>query len=1237
MMSNHSRTYAKAIVISAVILLIFSFPLEVYIGSSGLKYLEVSEGSQTSPFNLQDIIPLGDLNEDGYDDIALTYPTRNTNGIDSGSVAIFWGRGSGFRDLDVVNADLVINGDPHSLFGKSLAPWDYSGNGWKDIVIGAPNADNGSGVVYIFNSIDVNGASSGAVFSTGWAELELTRPGSHFFGSHIEVGRMNEDEKEDMMVLSQGDMSSDPEAVLYSQGASPIVEYNVDLKTGSVNNRTRTVDLDMFGSGWNSLVYSSPDRGEVNIIQIYGNSTNETRYLTGAGQLGRYLEIADADDDGSNDLVVSSPQDGKIRIFRGNEPYWLTLPAINHYMANHTIEGPSGSDFGYCMNPLPPSPFTEGAALLVSEPSAAAEENGTGLLYTFDLPMGPSTLTISDARYLDKAPSGIRSLGFEMVNISDRDNNDYPEVMLFGWNGSGRLVYIRADRSPFPPELDIISPRRHAEVSGKIEMRVRVTDVDGDVGPEDIRFYRSSDNRSWVPIGDGEPDRIEGDIGIKDWNTTLFENAGYFFKFTATDDFGLTSVLYTDRVDVMNHAPPFVDLNYPRDGAEIRGNQDISARISVPSDEELDLPVRFFYSMDNESWVEFGNTSSSSGAGGLDYVVVLDTEKLRDGEIWFMVNATTVYGLGREDRNVGPVVINNLYAPVVNISSPIANTTVQGIVNVTAKVTDPDDDLKEPVVFNIKRADKQLYDPVSNMTYGGNDTYYYVWDTTTVVNGAYDLMVWAEDRTFMSTNGIMNASIYVDNEYAPTISLTGVSPGDVLSGLYTFTAVVSDRDLNFRVRNIVFEYSRSGEDIWTSMDRPVFNDPTAQVTWDTSSVMNGLYDIRATVTDDDNLTGVSRVDGVKVKNPHQAVIIADLPDSSVPLSGVVGLNFKVSDDEPLPPGSIKVEIRVQGTWRELEGLERTTTGGTFTPWKNISFYIEWDTTEVDDEGQRVYPDSFRYDVRITVTDSDNLTSEFVSSNSYLVDNRGEIDDDDDVASGLAVPGWAMALIIMGAILLFVLIFLFLIIWGGRKKEKDVPLFDTSKMPGAKEGAEEEEGEAPPSAEELYSPGGWGAPSAEPEQAPTEEEIHEEPEVEEDLSELTRTFFGAEEEPKVAPEPAPRPDLDLDVEVEVDLPEGVMPSISEEEEEWEDVEEDEWEEEEEEFEEVEELEDMDEEEWGDLEEDEDEWEDVEEDEWEEEDIITVSCKCGEEIEIPSDFKGSKYRCPECGRKGRIPGR
>jgi hypothetical protein len=171
--------------------------------------------------------------------------------------------------------------------------------------------------------------------------------------------------------------------------------------------------------------------------------------------------------------------------------------------------------------------------------------------------------------------------------------------------------------------------------------------------------------------------------------------------------------------------------------------------------------------------------------------------------------------------------------------------------------------------------------------------------------------------------------------------------------------------------------------------------------------------------------------------------------------------------------------------------------------------------------------------------------------------------------------------------------------------------------------------------EIYTPPGW---------AETAPEFGEEPEpdytdamfavtsdefrgAQSEEAELFDELFAPGKAKKASIRKAPSKPVLEDIDIDVDLPEGAMPEI-EADEDWEDVEDWGEEEEEDEWEELDELEDEDWEE----EEEEDEWEEITEEEVEE--VLVVTCKCGEEIEIPSSFKGSKFRCPSCGRTGKL---
>ncbi len=106
----------------------------------------------------------GDVNGDEINDVVVGAYNENTNGESAGRAYIFLGR-SLVQKTEFflrLGADVIINGEPGSFFGYSVAgAGDFNGDGLKDIIVGAPYADrNGetdSGAAYIiFGSSDFN-------------------------------------------------------------------------------------------------------------------------------------------------------------------------------------------------------------------------------------------------------------------------------------------------------------------------------------------------------------------------------------------------------------------------------------------------------------------------------------------------------------------------------------------------------------------------------------------------------------------------------------------------------------------------------------------------------------------------------------------------------------------------------------------------------------------------------------------------------------------------------------------------------------------------------------------------------------------------------------------------------------------------------------------------------------------------------------------------------------------------
>ena len=100
----------------------------------------------------------GDMNNDGtYDDVIIGAPYNDAVGIDAGAVYIFYGSPS-LPDKSASAADHKNYGDASGdHFGWAVfSAGDVDGNGWSDVIIGAPDNDEGgndAGKAYVFTTI----------------------------------------------------------------------------------------------------------------------------------------------------------------------------------------------------------------------------------------------------------------------------------------------------------------------------------------------------------------------------------------------------------------------------------------------------------------------------------------------------------------------------------------------------------------------------------------------------------------------------------------------------------------------------------------------------------------------------------------------------------------------------------------------------------------------------------------------------------------------------------------------------------------------------------------------------------------------------------------------------------------------------------------------------------------------------------------------------------------------------
>lgn len=148
---------------------------------------------------------LGDLDGDGFDDIAIAAKGSARGGEDAGAVYLFYGRSSLSGSVPLAQADATLIGQrPYEQAGVAVAPaGDVTGDGREDVLVGAPNSDafgEDTGVVYLVPG--VQGRLSGQV-SLGTATRLYTRESAVRLGWALDrAGDVNGDGIGDLVLGS---------------------------------------------------------------------------------------------------------------------------------------------------------------------------------------------------------------------------------------------------------------------------------------------------------------------------------------------------------------------------------------------------------------------------------------------------------------------------------------------------------------------------------------------------------------------------------------------------------------------------------------------------------------------------------------------------------------------------------------------------------------------------------------------------------------------------------------------------------------------------------------------------------------------------------------------------------------------------------------------------------------------------------------------------------------------------
>lgn len=245
------------------------------------------EGDVTGSLNNDmlgfNITNAGDLNNDGWNDIAIGAPYFNTN---QGAVYVFYGGDWDMTTLNQGNANRTISGSSGDYFGWSVSTaGDVDGDGNDELLIGAPGSDDGgtdSGAAYIYD------LDSGVSYKTKYIGGEA---GDAFGTSMCALGDIDEDGWDDFAVGAPKNNTRDGQSA--DQGAVHIFHGNDSLLTVNyAEDANMTLNWGSSGDWFGQSIANAGDvDGDGNVDLYVGAPMTDVDGTSDAGAVYLYTDI----------------------------------------------------------------------------------------------------------------------------------------------------------------------------------------------------------------------------------------------------------------------------------------------------------------------------------------------------------------------------------------------------------------------------------------------------------------------------------------------------------------------------------------------------------------------------------------------------------------------------------------------------------------------------------------------------------------------------------------------------------------------------------------------------------------------------------------------------------------------------------------------------------------------------------------------------------------------------------
>jgi hypothetical protein len=357
------------------------------------------------------------------------------------------------------------------------------------------------------------------------------------------------------------------------------------------------------------------------------------------------------------------------------------------------------------------------------------------------------------------------------------------------------------------------------------------------------------------------------------WDTTSGADGGATIQVVVDDMAGnsTTSPLRNVSVDNVNPTPTLADP-----GQYLNGTVSLSASSDADTT-QVDFERR---PAGGGSWVTIASDTTTP------WGTSLDTTALADGLYDFRVIATDATGHTGTSPIRANVRVDNT-TPSGSLATPANGATVGGTsVALSGSYSDAGSGVAS-VRYELRPTGGGSWTAIATAT---GAPFSGTWDATTVSSGSYDLQPIITDRAGNTFTGAMR-TITVDVS-APTVVLT--NPGATISGAVTLNATVSGTGAT----QVAFAATLAGGASWSSLGTDA-SSPWS-TTFDSSQLPDGVYDLRATVSDNLGNTSADVVTAIRIDNTAPRVVSSTPADgTTVPSASAIGL---VTSEAATPVG-----------------------------------------------------------------------------------------------------------------------------------------------------------------------------------------------------------------------------------------------------------------------------------------------------------------------------------------------